>query len=269
MLGLRPVSSGDQARTAFLDGVPVSTVLDLAPPPPAAAERAGRIAHPSPSPCQPRTVSCRARGVQPAPRRGVLHRRQGRPRQRHAFTVGAHRWGPVAIPTSVGVWYGRGDADATRLGSARTGLGSTVSNWPGGTRLARPGALALLRPRSTTFTRTPDEAASPPSAHPSARSAGRERSCSPCWATTCSTRCAPPFSRRGWRVRRRAAAAGPGLHRGPPAFGDHREARRDPTPGRPDRGLRPAGGQTARVGGQLRRRAAAGQEGGRAWNERP
>lgn len=31
------------------------------------------------------------------------------------FTISAYRWGPVGIPTSVGVWYGRGDADANQL----------------------------------------------------------------------------------------------------------------------------------------------------------
>jgi hypothetical protein len=31
------------------------------------------------------------------------------------FTISAYRWGSVAIPTSVGVWYGRGDAGANQL----------------------------------------------------------------------------------------------------------------------------------------------------------
>ncbi|NUR03769.1 MAG: hypothetical protein HOY79_46845 [Streptomyces sp.] len=31
------------------------------------------------------------------------------------FTISAYRWGLVAIPTSVGVWYGRGDAAASPL----------------------------------------------------------------------------------------------------------------------------------------------------------
>lgn len=51
------------------------------------------------------------------------------------FTVSAFRWGPVAIPTAVGIWYGRGDAAANQLDRTDRPLVNGIelaggSHWP-------------------------------------------------------------------------------------------------------------------------------------------
>lgn len=83
----------------------MSTILDPGPPSPAVTQLGELV-----------TLDLRDYGKLVVREEFDLHRGEAYfsivkgARASGTFTISAYRWGPVAIPTSVGVWYGRGDA---------------------------------------------------------------------------------------------------------------------------------------------------------------
>lgn len=127
----------------------MTTILDAAPP-------SLPVAPPSP----PATLNLPGYGKLIVREEFDLHRGEAYftivkgARASGTFTISAYRWGLVAIPTSVGVWYGRGDAAANQLDRTDRPVVNGVE-LAGGTHWTDPERWRSFDPVGNVHTHTP------------------------------------------------------------------------------------------------------------------
>lgn len=106
-----------------------------------------------PSPCPIRTgrCSCARSSTCIAVRRTSRWKKGGR--TSGTFTVSPYQWGQSPIPTSVGVWYGRGNSDADKLARTDRPWVNGIE-LVGGTHWPNPEDWATFRPVENVHART-------------------------------------------------------------------------------------------------------------------